>query len=234
METYKSLNVDFHGGNLIEHSTWTALFTEQWLQNNHFWTVKIPKSLYKLSVFCAFIHDIGKIQKFKEYYNIPSHPHNGKNLLLSNNPTVVFSNNTKELINIKSIFKELGFNKEDHIKLGAFVSTLHWEFGNLIKTNGDPKKYISLCKSEFKKLKFDSFNFSNAVNILILVSVADIKASQQFIDLESLRQKKNAKSTYFKWLTNRPKIWPGKNAYKDFAIEAKGKKLKSIIDTLLD
>lgn len=235
MSKYKTYNVDFHAGNLIEHSIWTALYLEEWFKTKHTWCNGIRRKYAKIAIFSAFLHDIGKVQEKHFYYNVNSHPHDGKTLLLDTQK--VFVNDTDPdlgILDFNKLFKSLNFTKED-LKLTGFISELHWEFGNCIKSGKDSTHYLSICTKMYKKLKFKTIPLKQCVNILIAVSAADIKAMQQYTNIETLKQRKNHKSSYFSWLKNRSKVWPGKNAYKDFNIEEKGLPLRSkILEKLYD
>jgi len=60
MSYYKSTNINFHAGNLLEHSIWCLLFAEQLVLNTP--KYGIPDiSIQKKIAAIAFIHDIGKM-----------------------------------------------------------------------------------------------------------------------------------------------------------------------------
>lgn len=232
MSKYKTYNVDFHSGNLLEHSIWTALYLEEWFKTKHVWCSGIFRKYAKIAIFSAFLHDIGKVQEKHFYYNVHSHPHNGKTLLLNTQKIFVNDCPNSELLDFNKLFKSLNFMKED-LKLTGFIAELHWEFGNCIATGETPQHYLSMCTKMYNKLKFKTIPLKQCVNMLIAISAADIKATQQYINIETLKQHKNYKSSYFSWLKNRSKVWPGKNAYKDFKIEEKGLPLRSKILEIL-
>jgi len=224
MKEYKTTNVDFHAGNLLEHSIWSGLNMEEWIKEENEWCKDIKTEDKKISIFCAFIHDIGKVQEKQLYYDINRHPHNGRNLLI--NEKEIFMNNKKEKkINFKKVFENEGFTEEE-IKLAAFICELHWEFGNCIKLGKDGKEYVKLCEKEYKKLGIKKRDLKTCINILIAVSCADIKSMKQYINKTSLKKRINHKSEYFSWMKNRSASWPGKDGYKEFEIEKYGKPLR--------
>ena len=63
MKKYTSINVNFHSGNLYEHSVWSLLWCESIINSIPKFKSKFPlppDSSYSIISFTAFIHDIGK------------------------------------------------------------------------------------------------------------------------------------------------------------------------------
>ena len=68
MALYKSTNVDFHAGNLLEHSIWSLLFAEQLVLNTPKYGIP-DLDIQKKIAATAFIHDIGKMAPNSERVN---------------------------------------------------------------------------------------------------------------------------------------------------------------------
>lgn len=64
---FKTTNVDFHSGNLYEHSVWTCLYTEKILKEELITfnsLIRNDKSLAAITSLAGFVHDIGKITAY--------------------------------------------------------------------------------------------------------------------------------------------------------------------------
>lgn len=107
LKKYESVNINFHSGNLYEHSVWSLLYAEFQVHNllinslqklvedekTQVPDINLFNDIYKLSCVCSFLHDIGNIGfksknikrnikrgKF-QYFSIPNHPDIGANYI---------------------------------------------------------------------------------------------------------------------------------------------------------
>lgn len=141
---YKTANVNFHAGNLTEHSVWTLLYAEKMLKEV---PTGLEASIMRLVGFTAFIHDIGKvapnangvkvntIRKQFVYFDIKEHPTIGSDYLLGHVQFPMLhtdlSTDTTNQLNMKKLFEEFGcvYNPV-HVVFVATIIELHWIFGS--------------------------------------------------------------------------------------------------------
>ena len=144
---YQTYNINWHAGNLLQHSIWTLLFSEYIMQYN---TIVLPPApfvdLPELTAFTAFIHDIGKMSpadtipnthplaKGFKYFSIKKHPLLGKEYIMGTRELPVVDDNLNPIgpLSIKDLFGAFGINWE-HRSLVAAVVDVHWEFGMTLK-----------------------------------------------------------------------------------------------------
>ena len=211
MALYKTTNVDFHAGNLLEHSIWTLLFAEQLV-------LKTPKygipdlEIQKKIAAIAFIHDIGKMAPNSDrvtkrsadcvYFSIPEHPGIGGDYIRGTRSLPILDKNMKEIgsFKINDLLGELGLRETD-LPIVAKIIDLHWDLGEYIQQwqgNDDLKTvdaYIDHVGSN------EPFVFFYA---LIIVSVADVMASQPY-GMNNLTAELNHHSRFFPFISNVPK-----------------------------
>jgi len=227
MAEYKTLNVDFHGGNLLEHSVWTALHFESWLQCESEWTKEIPKRMHKELVLCAFLHDIGKMKTKTLYYNVNKHSEYGKNMLMKDSLKL---KNSQSTIKIAGLLKKLNVSSMFK-RVCAFISKMHWELGYHLKVGKTPKAFITKCKKELNELRIPKKSHNDYIHALIAISAADIKASLPYINKKA---SENTRSSYYSWIKNRPQVHPGMDAYKKYKIATKGLEFKRKVQICLE
>lgn len=254
---YKSINVNFHAGNLYEHSIWTLLWCEQIYFENR---LQLPNEVLKLIDpkilgLSALLHDIGKMTFNDEilynnylfdyvYFSVKEHPSIGElNILTDSIPQfrIEYDNdgfkNSVTVIGkggIDNVLLELGLDVRYKYIL-AFVSELHWHFGDFVLRRYNQgydietlsKEYISKMLDVFdKKYIVSGFDFLTLVAYLVMVSLADIYAAQPYgigrlaylkssIDL-------NKKSKIYPFIHNVPKSYPGKDVINDFKLDNNG------------
>jgi hypothetical protein len=235
MSYYKSTNVDFHAGNLLEHSIWSLLFTEQLVVNSKYGspTIDIQKKIATI----AFIHDIGKMIESETikrkhdriYYSIPNHPQIGGDYIRGTRklPLVDSTMNVIGHFDIQLLLKALGLRESD-ISFVAKIIDLHWEFG----------KYLNIWeKNEFDKVTINKFIDKVGRNepfifffALIIVSIADVLASQPF-GVNNLTSELNHHSRFFPFIKNVPKKYRGGNI-SDSQASIRNMFAEKILDTV--
>ena len=241
LSLYESTNVYFHAGNLLEHSIWSLLFAEQYIK-----VFSIPNdTIKKLYAFTAFIHDIGKMKyvemtknlKTKKllYNSVKYHPVYGYEYLMDLVPYYIVDNNLKETskLDINKLLIDFGVNNNIYYrKCIALIILNHWDFGGEYLKYYNISNRFLLAKKYIRKV-IDSdiaYKINIITNIdtlyliitgLMIVSLADIDASQAYginnllIEL-STKGTLNAKSEYFPFLTNRPKLYRGVDLAKTY------------------
>lgn len=218
LKLYKTTNVDFHAGNLLEHSIWSLLFAEDLLFNLKDNFISSMSTINKKIISgIAFIHDIGKMtpdnnnmHKRKSdmiYFAIPEHPQIGGDYIRK----------TKQLPFLDQDLNQLGFFNTDDLLLAlgmdlnfrdsiAKIIDLHWEFGNFLRIYNENKNE-SLINSFIETVGNENLFFYHA---LIIISIADIMASQPY-GMNDLNDKLNRESIFFPFIKNMPKNYRGGN-----------------------
>lgn len=249
-QKYKTSNIDFHAGNLYEHSVWTALYTQYQFVISSQWASGIPDSYRALAVFAAFVHDIGKGGDNETlYYDKPDHPKIGYQYLSGARNYLL--NEKGDKLDIKDIYNEAGFNNNLQIYTIQIVAGIHWLFGEKV-SKLDNNNGVQLA-NEYLDVFIKFLKQTNIIIsipeqqfillICILISAMDVKATQPFIDnisWISLTQKVkndpkfiadyiNAFAIDFPFLSNRGKNHRGGNKYNDFNFEQKGLIMRNFI-----
>jgi hypothetical protein len=223
---YKSINIDFHAGDLLEHSIWTLLFTEQLMTNLSFTEWGVPKKNDQMRIAAAaFLHDIGKMVPEEElkrsndyiYYSVPDHPRIGGDYIRGKRPLPLLDGNMNKIgiFDIQSLLASFGFRQE-HVEFLANIVDLHWEFGKYLQKWKDPEDietvdaFINLVKKSNS-----TFDFMYA---LIIISVADVLASQPFNE-NNLTVELNHHSKFFPFISNVPKKYRGGNIADQTAVK---------------
>lgn len=239
MALYKSTNVDFHAGNLLEHSIWSLLFAEQLVLNTPKYGIP-DLDIQKKIAATAFIHDIGKMAPTSDrvtkrshdcvYFSIPDHPEIGGDYIRGTRPLPILDKNMKQIGSFKiyDLLGELGFRQED-LPILAKIIDLHWVLGNYIqrwqgyddlKTVDD---YIDHVGS------YEPFTFFYA---LVIVSVADVLASQPY-GMNNLTAELNHHSRFFPFISNVPKKYRGGDL-ADVTAEKRNAFAERVLDRVLE
>jgi hypothetical protein len=159
MLKYKTLNIDFHAGDLYTHSIWVALYTQRRLLSVYTaredrWASRLLSAVFELeslapekdyellckfAVIGAFLHDIGKMGGGHIYYDKPIHPQLGMEYLsLSSNAQIRLENGEK--FNPQKLFEELAQKGDIDIQFRLLfmifiwgIVLFHWHFGDHIR-----------------------------------------------------------------------------------------------------
>ena len=222
---YKSYNVNFHAGNLMEHSIWSLLFAESILNNdgallfNKRGEVRLDTETKRIIAAASFIHDIGKmtvsdpnvtVRKHDVvFYAIPDHPEIGAEYVLGTKrlPLLDIDMNVTGFLDVNDLIRELGF-VPDQIQSLARLVLLHRKFGEVISKMTDTTdsavdqsadEYISICGDPTNVIMYMA---------LLTISNADILASQPF-GMNNLTVELNHQSIFFPYIKNVPKKYRG-------------------------
>lgn len=168
LSLYETLNVNFHAGNLLEHSIWSLLWAE-YLMNTKTIDTNTENFDPRIAGLVSLLHDIGKLtlddQKYKLfinpvrkkiiYFDIDDHPVDGFKMILNDN--IMYSNIIYDADgfiddvqryydSLNDVIVENNINGNVDLKyiklILAFVSNLHWNFGGEVLANRDPKVNI--------------------------------------------------------------------------------------------
>jgi hypothetical protein len=241
MALYKSTNVDFHAGNLLEHSIWSLLFAEQLVLNTPKYGIPDIETQRKIAAI-AFIHDIGKmapnnprVTKRKHdciYFSIPEHPIIGGDYIRGTQELPLLDNDMNRIgsFNIYGLLNELGFKQED-LPIVAKIIDLHWEFGNYLhKWQGfDDLKTVDDYIQHVGGLQETSFTYFYS---LVNVSIADVLASQPY-GVNNLTAELNHHSRFFPFISNVPKKYRGGNL-ADVTAEKRNAFAEKILDRVVE
>lgn len=239
MALYKSTNVDFHAGNLLEHSIWSLLFAEQLVLNTPKYGIP-DLDIQKKIAAAAFIHDIGKMAPDSDwvnkrsndcvYFSIPDHPKIGGDYIRGTRPLPILGDNMEQIgsFKINDLLGELGFTPEDIPALAKIID-LHWELGNYIQRwqGYDDLNTVDAYINHVGAEEPFAFFYS-----LVTVSVADILASQPF-GMNNLTAELNHHSRFFPFISNVPKKYRG-GELADATAEKRNAFTERVLDRVLE
>jgi hypothetical protein len=239
MTLYKSTNVDFHAGNLLEHSIWSLLFAEQLVLNTPKYGIP-DLDVQKKIAAAAFIHDIGKMAPNSAhvtkrshdcvYFSIPDHPEIGGDYIRGTRPLPILDENMKQIgaFKIYDLLGELGFRQEDLHALTKIID-LHWELGNYIQRWQGPDDLKTVDEYIDRVGPYEPVTFFYA---LIIVSVADVLASQPY-GMNNLTAELNHHSRFFPFISNVPKKYRGGDL-ADATAEKRNAFTERVMDRVLE
>jgi hypothetical protein len=171
-----------HGGDLFQHSQWSALQIDDWFKNKNEITEGVD---YNTAIVSAFFHDIGKGGDcIHDMYSSDKygkkgdsfHPNYSGKMILGKIKYIIDCK-TKESISIKDLISNL--YPSININEVALAAFMHWEFGKLNIGNADIlNERIDVYIQTFKKY-CEECNLKPSLKLLklcIIVSCADISA----------------------------------------------------------
>jgi hypothetical protein len=239
MALYKSTNVDFHAGNLLEHSIWSLLFAEQLVLNTPKYGIP-DLDIQKKIAATAFIHDIGKMAPNNDhvtkrrhecvYFSIPDHPGIGGDYIRGTRPLPILDENMRQIGSFKiyDLLGELGFRQED-LPVLAKIIDLHWELGNYIERWQGYDDLNTVDAYVDHVGSHEPFAFFYA---LVVVSVADVLASQPY-GINNLTAELNHHSRFFPFISNVPKKYRGGDL-ADVTAEKRNAFAERVLDRVLE
>ncbi len=204
MRKYTTTNVNFHQGDLLAHSAWTAFYVSELFDINspnnsplkriyHEQLVKDfeAEGLYsidvkKVLVLAAFLHDIGKAgDGITNYYDKEGHEKTGSLYLFNNNYTSVLKTKI-DLDRVLNDFKITDLEREIIICLIAG----HWLIGDTM-TSGIPEddkgeyfveEFISIVYNFISDSELqENIPFIALICMMqLIICVSDILASQEY------------------------------------------------------
>lgn len=216
MSYYKSSNVEFHAGDLLDHSIWSALWAEKLLNADS--DPSLTRERKKTIVALAFIHDIGKMAPDQMrcrrhdcvYFTVPTHPKIGGDYVRGAKPMPKLNENAQVVgaLDLDGLLAYMDVNDREE---AAAIVDLHWEFGDFVRklhllsreedVRAAAEAYVAKCGA------YRSYDFYHALTI---VSRADVLASQP-IGVDQLNRSLNIQSKFFAFIKNVPKKYEGGN-----------------------
>jgi hypothetical protein len=209
MEDYKTTNIDFHAGDLLEHSIWVMFYADKIYQHDKQhqncsyckWGSGIPRSehMRKFIATAAFLHDIGKAGDLKHlYYDKPDHPHTGADYLSGKAQYRLGGSNKGKVLNIDDLIRELDLPQGPYRQILTCLVDNHWKFGGYMKTLDEqsPKKaakqYIedvmdSLTRYGLQSIINSKKELSIYFRIQMLISAADLLGTKPYNDHKKIR-----------------------------------------------
>ena len=248
-EKYKTLNVDYHQGDLLEHSIWTALYVQKQWENKTPWVENLNESSFRtFSIITAFLHDIGKGGDLNYvYYDKPGYEVRGFEYLTNLRE---YKLSEEKSLNISEVFKNINLNTETYLKVCAFIILSHREFEEHIKriNNGESmnnisSQYIKVLEKNIMNAGLGNITKDDKIHtflLTILISACDIMASEAFVNDTKFRKltpkiRKDPKTIVnnlndvlidFPYIHNRSKSHKGSNNYDKFNVEQVGLQLR--------
>lgn len=246
LKLYESANVNWHAGDLLEHSVWTLLWTEDIIEGvGDFAVLSMADETddtKRVIAFSAFIHDIGKVEPLRErnrgdevynphtgkyiYNSIREHPQYGRDYIMGARRFPIMGPNNTRIgsLNIDDLFAGFGVDLTDRVAVATIVE-FHWEFGIILRdlNSGRDSAYIQRSINTFldniitaSGARRNKILFIKIVQAVLIVSIADIKATQPYGVGRLYREgpdqaNLNKSSTFFPYITNMPKEYKGGN-----------------------
>ena len=210
MKRYKTTQIQSHAGDLIQHSIWSALYTQSMLKTK--FSPFIDKSVQNapemipVAVAASFLHDIGKAgyqesaSQSGPVLMFPDQEHieHGTKILQGTEPYYIRTEDGKvEAINGPAILQDMNLNPEQQ-RMVLVIVACH----ELLETVLSNPVYVSISQQvkswlftvfttmKRYKITFSSFaRLSLTLEYLVLVSISDLKARLPFIDIDEFREK---------------------------------------------
>ena len=248
LSLYQCVNVNFHAGNLLEHSIWTLLFAEKIMKDRMLKPPFEDDKLFRTIAFAAFIHDIGKMspdhaRKNTErdkfiYFAVKTHPDIGYDYIVGAKKLPVFDEKLRVTgkLDIDNLFRAFGIDLENKEAVAAAVK-LHWDFGAVLKnfnadSRADKLEYYSdiYMKKVGRVFNKGGRDLMRAFfYMLLVISIADINGAQPYgegrLSTQAGSIELNKSSEFFPFLTNMPKQYRGGNIVQVSGINTAGAQL---------
>ena len=205
MEKYKTTNIHFHAGDVIQHSIWSALYINNFFKDGDRLVDGIPRTYWKLMMVAAVLHDIGKCgDNVFTFFDKPAHPEIGG---------YYFSKKKYLDIDLKAAVSESNLDYD----LVQFLVRWHWMIGGVTKDHNFSEKawmvyyHFNLACHESNILMYKR---PLVFRMLYAIWVADIMASQ--------RPPKSSKTDIpeIDKYGNMDPVHPGDDMYRRFDIES--------------
>lgn len=251
---YKTYNINFHQGDLYQHSVWTALYIQQQFIKSTEWVHGIYFDKASMCVIAGFLHDIGKAGDLTfMFYDKPIHHEIGFEYIMNSR---IYKIDDVQILDIPTLLRDVNQDTELNQILIAFLTLCHWSFGDHIRKLKDDmsnlqdiaKEYIQDIKNKWNS-KITTYSFPgkewqpSLFAMIILISVCDIMATSAYTNPEKFDDLTNKLATNpklvindlneilieYPYITNVPKVHRGGNKYEDFKIGTKGLELRRAV-----
>jgi len=233
LKNYTTTNVNFHSGDLYEHSVWVAITINEWFNQQSPWAKGLTQHDRKIAILAGLLHDIGKGGDLDfSYFTKPTHPSIGQKYILGIKQYLL---NNKKSFDFNTLFKTIKFSESDKQLVSILVGS-HHAFGDLLKKIPSSASSITLSKIKpylkrfTKKLKSCAAiaNYKNPIDtrvlkLAFLVSAADVKGAQPCSCTHELEV------AHFK-ISKSPQAahHNGREKFSEFGYHTRGKKVRNI------
>lgn len=178
LDNYKTLNVDFHAGDVYAHSVWSALFVNYMFEIGHKNVDGVDPKMKDVLVAAALLHDIGKGgDQVLIFFDKPNHPEIGGYYFDSGQYTCTDGST----INLRKVVSELG--QEKNYNVIKFIVRNHWMIGG-VNNDVPPSKLTWAIYEQFnlacQQAKIPYAQRQCLFEMLYIVWAADLMASQPF------------------------------------------------------
>jgi hypothetical protein len=246
MSMYKTVRSDRHAGDLLQHSIWTALYAQYLIKTKSIFatTIQTFPDYFPLIIASAFLHDIGRSGRgeYREkqvalMFNDTDHSLHGAEMLKGTRPYYLASSHgSVEMINASAVLTDMNIpqDKQYIVILCVLFHDLLEELlaNNELTSDQQAKMFVSNITKSFDRyqIKFkDEQELRLLFECIILVSIANIQATQPFVDHDefynALDEMKNKKSLFvylnsvvekFPYLTNMAQVYPGSKKFEEY------------------
>jgi hypothetical protein len=247
MSMYKTVRTDRHAGDLLQHSIWTALYAQYMLKTKNIFatTIRSYPDYFPIIIASAFLHDIGKSGRGEHrdkkqvalMFNDTDHSLHGAEMLKGTRPYYLVSQHgSVEMINASAVLTDMNIpqDKQYIVVLCVLFHDLMEELlvNTELTSEERAKMFVSTIAKSFDRyqVKFkDKLELRLLFECIILVSIANISATQPFTDPEEFYQAlddmKNKKSLFvylnsvvekFPYLTNMAQAYPGAKKFDEY------------------
>ena len=129
-KNYTTTNIEFHSGDLYQHSMWVANAVTHFAQEGSLWVEGLSPHDLRIACFAAIIHDMGKAgDGVYSYSDKPLHPREGFDDLIGTRAYQLAGGGT---FDFKAMFDSLDLDENDQALIKVLAGS-HWNFGQVMK-----------------------------------------------------------------------------------------------------
>jgi len=250
LKLYKTTDYGYHAGNLFEHTIWCELIAETLTKDDKLYLPRNSTRQFISAV--ALVHDIGKMTPASTnrrstdfiYFELPTHPAVGAEFVTGRRKLAVVDPNDVTVyvgdLDVDALIKELQF-EETTVERDALIPLIveyHMEFVKFVNNLADKSMSLDVAADAYVKLVSDTRGLVNVraplpflyYYALVIVSVADVLATQPFRSATAGVEQYAAKSEFYDFVYNVPKNYKGSDIGTRNAQEIKELKERVLAD----
>lgn len=180
LKKYKTTNIEWHAGDLFEHTVWVTQIVENWFYKKKIWIEGLEDEDRRIAMLCGFLHDIGKAgDLIFTYKEKPSHPQDGFEYFLNKKPFLIDESHAFDFDDWCSY----NHISDEERKFIAIIIAIHWDFGLVIKRVRDGENEALVFDHYIERLEEFAIqaNYNNGkvtkklLLLSILINAADVK-----------------------------------------------------------
>lgn len=218
---YKTVNEEFHAGDVLEHSVWSALYTNHFFVENNRVVSGIDPRMRNMLVVASLLHDIGKGgDKIYKFFDKENHPEIGGYYFEKG----IYPDLD---INLRTVVDELG--ESANYDLIKFLVRWHWMIGGVFREFSEIEEINNISWTLYYDFNLvcekDDIPYKKRVDMfryLWVIWEADLLATQPYryeVDKGMPLEIRNYPATH-----------KGRDIYKEFKIGEKFPVREFIID----